>query len=188
MINPILKDFPAHFETERLLVRCPQSGDGVAMFEAIVESRAELVPWMAWASKNQHVDETEEYVRRAQANWLMRTALPMLVYRKSDGSFVGGSGLHHIEWDVPAFEIGYWQRTKCRGQGYITEAVNGLTAFCREVLGARRIVIRCDTLNTRSKRVAERAGFALEATVRSTYREPGGQLRDDFVFSKTWPD
>ncbi len=33
------------------------------------------------------------------------------LWRKSDGAYIGGSGLHRIDWSVPCVEIGYWLRT-----------------------------------------------------------------------------
>ena len=85
---------------------------------------------------------------------------------------------------MPRFEIGYWCRTSYAGKGYITEAVNAITAFAFDVLGARRVEIRCDALNLRSRRVAERCGFPLEATLRQFDRSVDGELRDELVFAK----
>jgi ribosomal-protein-serine acetyltransferase len=51
----------------------------------------------------------------------------------------GGSGLHRIDWEVPKFEIGYRRRTRFTGQGYVTEAVRGISAFAFDTLGARRL-------------------------------------------------
>ena len=84
---------------------------------------------------------------------------------------------------MPKFEIGYWLRTRFAGQGYMTEAVGGITAFAFDRLGARRVEIRCDSLNRRSARVAERAGFFLEGELRNAEVGPGGELRDTLVFS-----
>ncbi len=186
--NPILRDFPDQFETERLLIRCLRFGDGAMLYEGVQESRAELRPWMPWSLNDDGVEGMETYVRGAVGRWVTRESLAYAILRKPDEMYIGSISLHHIEWDIPAFEIGYWQRTSCSGQGYMVEAVKGLTIFARDVLGARRMVIRCDTLNTKSKNVAERSDYALEAIVRNGYRESGGELRDDYVFSLTWPD
>lgn len=51
-------------------------------------------------------------------------------------------------------------------------------------LEANRIQIRCDALNSRSYRIAERAGFTLEGTLRKDSCGPDGSLRDTMVFSK----
>lgn len=47
--DPILRDIPDHFETERLLIRVPRAGDGPVLLDAIQESIVELREWMDWA-------------------------------------------------------------------------------------------------------------------------------------------
>ena len=176
--------FPDRFETERLLIRAPLPGDGAAVNAAITESLAELRPWMPWAQNGQSVAETETWVRESALRFRTREDLPLLLFRKSDGLYVGGSGMHNIDWDVPRFEIGYWIRTSLARQGYITEAVNGIAAFAFEHLKAERIEIRCDARNLRSAAVAERAGFTREACMRRQSRAPDGKLRDTLVFAR----
>jgi hypothetical protein len=38
MSNPLLRDIPLQWETQRLLIRCPQPGDGAIVHAATVES------------------------------------------------------------------------------------------------------------------------------------------------------
>src|SRR5262245_52633377 len=121
--KPILLDFPDSFETERLIIRAPRIGDGQILNEAIVESLPNLRTWLFWAQRLQTPQETEEIIRHAVARWISREDLWMLLFRKSDGLFVGRSGLHNIDWNTMRFEIGYWIRTSLEGQGYISEAV-----------------------------------------------------------------
>ncbi len=182
MVNPLLLDFPDQFESERLIIRAPRAGDGAPINAAIHESLAELRPWMPWADPAPTVEDTEIVMRRGAAHWLLRENMPMVLWRKSDGLFVGGSGLHQLDWSVPRMEIGYWVRTSLAGQGYITEAVRAITQFAVEQLGARRIEIRCDADNVRSAAVAERAGYHLEARFGQHMRSPQGDLRDTLVY------
>ena len=180
---PILRDFPDRFETERLLIRCPLPGDGPALFAAVRESYEELKPWMPWVEHHKTVQDSEESARRGWVEYLGRTDLRMHLFLRGTDTLVGSSGLHRIDWSVPKFEIGYWCRTSLVGQGYITEAVRGITGFAFDALGARRIEIRCDPLNRRSARVAERAGFRLEGELRDFERLPDGDLRNTLVFA-----
>src|SRR3712207_6192664 len=144
MKAPILRDFQEAFETERLLIRSPLPGDGTELYAAVAESLEELKPWMPWARQELTVEVVEENMRRARAAFLERSDLMLLLFLKGESMIVGGSGLHRIDWEVPRFEIGYWVRTGFAGQGYITEAVGGITAFAFDSLGARRVEIRCD--------------------------------------------
>lgn len=183
-MKPILFDFPDSFDTERLTIRAPRFGDGAELNAAVAESVDELRPWMPWADQVPTVEESEANIRGAVARWLQREDLRLNLYLKGTKTFVGGSGLHRIDWDVPRFEIGYWCRTRFVGHGYITEAVIAITAFAFDVLHARRVEIRCDALNTRSRAVAERAGFPLEATLHNYAASVSGEVRDELVFAK----
>ncbi|MNI91389.1 putative ribosomal N-acetyltransferase YdaF [compost metagenome] len=97
---------------------------------------------------------------------------------------MGSSGLHRIDWQTRKFEIGYWVRTSCSRQGYISEAVAAIADYAIRELGANRIEIRCDSRNTQSARVAERLGFTLEGIIRNDKRDVAGTLRDTLLFSK----
>src|SRR5690606_34715567 len=92
-----------------------------------------------------------------------RRELRMHIYLRGTDIMVGSSGFHNIEWELPKFEIGYWCRKQFMGQGYITETVKALTALAFDILGAQRVQICLDTLNTRSRRVAERVGYVFES-------------------------
>ena len=183
-IPPILRDFPDHFESARILLRAPRQGDGAVANIAIRESVEELKLWMPWAQAAPTVEDTETVYRRGASEWLTRTNLPLLLFRKSDGLFLGGSGLHRMNWAVPSFEIGYWLRTSMTGQGYMTEAVIALTQFSMEVLGANRMEIRCDARNERSAAVARRSGYTLESHMHHNDRDVNGELCDTLFFVK----
>ncbi len=183
MKPPILKDFPESFETERLLIRSPLPGDGPEEYAAVTESFAELTPWMPWPKEHRTVEDSEAVVRRARARFLERSDLMLSLFLKGTRTLVGGSGLHRIDWAVPKFEIGYWCRTRFTGRGYVTEAVRGISDFAFDVLGARRVEIRCDSRNLPSARVAERAGFRLEGELRNNELDTGGVPRNTLVYA-----
>lgn len=186
--NPLLLDFPDQFETERLIIRAPRPGDAPALMEAVNTSLEHLRPWMPWAARPSELEETEQRVRLGAARWLAREDLWLMLIRKADGHWLGGSGLHRINWRVPHFEIGYWIRASAEGQGYVTEAVQGITAFAFDVLNAERVMIRCDSLNTRSAAVAERCGYTFEGLMRHDDRGVDGALRDTRVYSLIRPE
>lgn len=176
-------DFPEEFETRRLVIRSPMPGDGAEKRRAVSESLESLKPWLHWAQRVPTPEESEESVRRARSAFIERTDLQMMLFHKESGGLVGGSGLHRIEWEIPKFEIGYWCRAGYEGRGYITEAVRGIAGFASEKLGARRLEIRCDSRNLRSARVAESAGFGLEARLRDAELAPDGSLGDTLIYA-----
>ncbi len=185
MLNPVLREIPEEFETERLLIRVPRAGDGVGLNEAIQESFEELRLWMPWAKERPSVEESEERSRLAYAKFLAREDITLRLIHKETGLFLGSSGLHPRGWEVPKFEVGYWCRTRFQGQGYITEAVRGILGFGFGTVGAKRIEMQCDLLNGRSIRVAERVGLRREGEMRNDSVGMDGTLRTMVVFGMT---
>ena len=184
--RPILLDIPDAFESERLLLRAPRSGDGEAINRAVHESLEELRPWMAWATEAPSLADSEEVVRRAAAKFQAREDFMLLLWDKANNELVGGSGMHRIDWGIPAVEIGYWVRTSMSGRGYITEAVNAITRFAFDTIGAHRVEIRCDERNVRSAAVARRAGVTLEGVLHNEARDHISlELRNTMVFART---
>ncbi|MBU9709174.1 GNAT family N-acetyltransferase [Paenibacillus sp. AK121] len=182
--NPILLSFPEQFQTERLTIRAPQWGDGAAVNEAIRESVHELRPWLLFARNLPTVEESEIRSRQARLKFLDRSDMVLYVFDTASGQFVASSGLHRMNWDARRFEIGYWLRTSWTGKGIITEAVHGVTDFAIQHLHANRLEILCDSRNTRSAKVAERAGFTLEGILRNVECDEEGNMVHHMVFAK----
>ncbi len=187
-MNEILLDIPEEFETERLTLRTPRPGDGAEAHAAIVESAEQLRIWIPWAKPLIPVEEEETLARQRRAKFMSRERLFFYMYLKGTSTMVGMSALHHVEWKVPKFEIGYWVRTSFAKQGYATETAHGLTRLAFDCLGARRVEIRTDQLNERSWRVAERAGFTFEGVSHNDMRNGEGKLYDARVYAKTRMD
>ncbi|WP_226666963.1 GNAT family N-acetyltransferase [Metabacillus litoralis] len=184
-MNPILLDFPSEFTTKRLLLRAPQSGDGKAVNAAICASIKELKPWMPFAQHLPKVEETEINIREAIAKFILREDLRFLIFDRFTGGFIGSTGLHRMKWKVHSCEIGYWIDSRYSGKGYITEAVEGLIHFAVTELHAKRIEIKCDTKNEKSKKIPEKLGFTLEGTFRQDDLSADGKyLRNTHVFSR----
>lgn len=184
MPDPALIHVPEEFESERLIIRSPRPGDGAEVNAAIRESINALSQWLPWADHVPEVAETEGFACASYERYKAKTDFPMFLFRKDTGAFVGGSGLHNVDWRVPKFETGYWVRSSCAGQGYITEAVNAITELAFQRLGAYRVCIRMNSGNAPSRMVAERAGFEFEGKIRNDDRFADGSLRDTLVYSK----
>lgn len=185
-MNPIMLDFPHQFTTERLLIRMPLPGDGRVVFEGIIESINELKEWLPFAQFEQTEQGTEQNIREAHIKFLKREDLRLLIFNKETNEFIGSSGLHNPNWSIPKFEIGYWINSRFSGIGLMTEAVEGITAFAIRELKARRIEIKCDSLNRRSKAIPERLGYKLEGILKNEDQSiDGTKLRDTMIFAMT---
>ena len=169
-------------ETERLVLRKPSPDFAETLQKAIEETFEDLRPWMPWAREMQTLNETREFLTAAELKFLEGEDFVVLAFLTQTGEFVLSSGLHPRNWSVPTFEIGYWCRSSMQGRGLATEAVRALTDIGFQEMAANRLEIRCDAQNHRSRRLAERAGYRLEAELRSNVRANDGSLRDTAIY------
>jgi RimJ/RimL family protein N-acetyltransferase len=182
-VVPTLIDLPSELRGPRVLLRPYRQDDAEHVFAAIDESRDHLRPWVTWVDDNRTVDDVRDYCIRSQASWLLRTELALGIFDSVSGRYLGGTGLHDPDWELRAFEIGYWLRLTAIGHGYATESTRLLANFALSCLEARRVTLRCDARNDASRRVAERAEFVLEGRLRNVSMAPDGTVRDDLVYT-----
>lgn len=178
---------------EHIVVRPLRAEDAGQHFAAVEESRASSRRWLPWMDAYSSVEQSRAYVARSEAQRLLGEQLSLGIFDLAAGRYLGGVGLFQRsslpqqlgDEEGGAYEVGYWLRTSARGQGHMTEAVRLLEDYAFESLGARRIEIRCDALNTRSAAVARRLGYTHEATLRHDDRDGDGNLGDTLIFSRT---
>jgi RimJ/RimL family protein N-acetyltransferase len=184
-MNPILINFPEEIYTDRLFIRKPIPGDGKMVFESIMASINELKPWMPWANGEQTEEEVEVNIRDAHAKFLTREDLRLHIFDRETGGFVGATGLHRMNWDVPKFEIGYWIDTRQSGKGYIMESTHAITEFAFGELNAKRVEIRCDSRNRKSRAIPEKLGFTLEVILKNDgISADRKEIRDTCIYAK----
>jgi len=111
--------------------------------------------------------------------WLNENKREVLIGQITLGGIIFGAmrGAH----------IGYWIDQRFAGRGYTTRAVKLLTKFGFEVLKLHRIEINLRPENEASKKVALKAGYALEGA-RNNYLHIAGDWRNHITFVKENPD
>ena len=184
-MNPILLEVPIQLETERLMLRAPaQMGDGAIVNRAIIDSFHELKQWLPFAQQIPSIEETEINLREAYINFIKRESFRFLIFIKNTDCFVGVASIQSISWDIPKCEIGYWINTKYSGNGYIVEAVRELTNYGLHQLGFKRIEIRCESTNEKSRAIPEKLGFELEGILKNEdLSADGSKLTDTCVYA-----
>lgn len=180
-----LPEVPEEFFTERLKLRMPKPGDGKAVNAAIKNSMDELKPWLGFVQDDPALQVTEINTLESHILFLKRENLRYLIFDKKTEEFIGTTGFHDIEWDVPKMEIGYWINTVHSGKGYMIEAVSALTDLALNGFGCRRVEIRCDAVNKKSRAVPEKLGYALEGVLHNDELSVDGKrLTDTCIYAK----
>ena len=98
---------------------------------------------------------------------------------------LGGDLLGAIGWrpvDQGIVQVFYWITREARGRGVATKALELVSAWAFERLGAPRVQLLVEPENVGSQRVAEKAGFTCEGLLRS-YMDFHDTRRDAFMFS-----
>ncbi|ANC77375.1 acetyltransferase [Fictibacillus phosphorivorans] len=186
-MNPLLLDIPLQMNTERLILRAPlQSGDEEIVSEAIKDSFNELKVWLSLFQEIPTLEETAILLKNAHINFLKRESFRFLIFKNGGGKdFIGTASLHRIDWDIRKCEIGYWINTKFSGNGYMTEAVKELVDFGFNHLALKRMEIRCESRNVKSRFIPEKLGFTHEGTLRNDdLSADGSRLTDTCIYSK----
>ena len=164
-------DWLDHIETSRLWLRCPQPGDGDALYLAVQESLAALRQWpdsLPWAQKPQTPDRAEDYCQSCFGAFVLGLSWPMLMHDKATGTLLGSVGFHRIDPAAPEFELGYWCRTSAHGRGLRSEAVVALSDAALACVPSVRLVCRVDERNAASCRVVEKSHYRFVRSVIET--------------------
>ena len=110
------------------------------------------------------------------------TGVHVMMLDRAANRIVGSIGLFHADWEVRSAEIGYGVHRDERGKGYASEALGAVARWVLTEGGIQRAWLTANTDNVASVRVAEKAGFRREGTLRRAGLEEDG-LHDLAVFS-----
>jgi len=144
----------------------PLRAEHAEAYAALIEdSRAELGRWMPWADHSHTPDDVRAFIarvdeRRAQVE--AETTFAILV----EGAPAGIVDMHEPSAIHDMASIGYWLGTRFTGRGIMTRSVGRFVTFVFKVHPIHRLELYAAVDNVRSRRVAERAGFAFEAILR----------------------
>jgi RimJ/RimL family protein N-acetyltransferase len=177
-------EFPLHYESERLNLRCYQPGDGKWYYAMSVKNHNHLMQYESENAAFNIVDEemAEGMVREFANEWAKCSYFFIGAFDKKTGEFVAQVYVGPVDWKLPEFEIGYFADVEHEGQGYVTEAVKATLHIIFDQLQAHRVRLACDETNLRSIRVAERCRMTREGRLRQNKRKPEGTYSDSLIF------
>ncbi|MAH05667.1 MAG: GNAT family N-acetyltransferase [Alphaproteobacteria bacterium] len=186
-IEPLMRAVPMPIETERLILRPTQTGDGAALAEAVQETWDQLNEWMIWAKDRAGATEEmyESYARENAARFIQRENFAILAFERASGRLIGSTGLHQPDWTLGRCEIGYWVRTSAQGQGYAQEIAHALTVYAFNALQMNTVLIAHAAGNDRSQRIIERLGFAPCGVIPNGIIVPSGALLAEHIYCRT---
>jgi RimJ/RimL family protein N-acetyltransferase len=173
---------PLDIAAGELLLRPWRPADAPAVVEAYRD-----VAILMWNPPTGEIDlaAAYEWVAR-RADWSDGDHASFAVTQ--DGALLGSVSLHRINPHNQDAAIGYWVVPAARGRGIAARAVHAVTQWAFEALDLHRIELCHAVANEASCRVAAKAGFALEGTLRESYRYGDGRRFDEHLHARLVTD
>jgi RimJ/RimL family protein N-acetyltransferase len=141
--------------------------DAPVLVEAVRESIPEIMPWMDWCAPAYNQEIARPWLSFLPAAWKAGTEYAMTITDAQTGTFLGASGLNHINHQYRLANLGYWVRTSATGCGIATRAVRLVAEFGIQQVGLLRAEIVVAVDNNPSLRVAQKAGAKREGVLRN---------------------
>ncbi|MFG1838583.1 GNAT family N-acetyltransferase [Micromonospora sp. NPDC049175] len=154
----------------------PQDAAQVAEFVA-ADDRTALPP-----GSPHTVADVNEWMTRIVRRRLDGDGVLLALVDVAGGEIVGSIGLRDVDWKAGRGEIGYGVRASCRGRGHASTAARVVGRWALTDGGLRRVQLHARLDNFASLRVAEKAGYQREGTLRMADWD-GEKAHDLAVFS-----
>jgi RimJ/RimL family protein N-acetyltransferase len=166
-------------ETRRLLLRYFLSGDwqDVHAYAALPE----VSRFDSWGPNTEA--DSRAFVARCIDQAAQEPVLrhDFAIELKPTARVIGGCSIKREAAGDPHASVGYAIHPDYQGRGFATEATLGLIEFGFLSLGLERIVAQCDTRNSASCRVMEKAGMTRVGT-HLNHCEIKGRLTHSFEY------
>ncbi|MER7946428.1 GNAT family N-acetyltransferase [Streptomyces sp. NPDC096079] len=118
-------------------------------------------------------DDARRRIERMHERWTAELSAIWAIARP-DGEALGLIGWGDIDLSGGSAEIVYWILPSARGAGVTVEATRRVSAWALNDLGLHRLRLCHSVANPASCRVAVKAGFSLEGTMRSALLHADG--------------
>jgi len=158
---------PESIETSRTLLRKPILADAKKIFESYA-SNTEVTKYLSWKT-HKTVLETHAFITTCLQDWQEGTAFHWVIEEKTSKDLMGMVTVKHQGHKA---NFGYVLAKKHWGKGYMTEVAKEIVQLLSNEPSIIRIWAFCDTENSASCRVMEKAGLTKEGILKSWIIHP----------------
>ena len=177
-------------ESDRLVLRLPETSDVHAIVRFYKRNRDHLQPWSpTFSERIFRSDYWFDQVISRRAEFEAGLGARAFIFRKQAPAVViGNLALNQINRGAAQHcVLGYSLAEDAQGRGYMVEAVSSAVRFAFGDLRLHRVMAGYMPRNVRSAAVLRRAGFAVEGYARD-YILINGRWEDHILTAITNPD
>jgi len=138
-----------------------------SLFEAIEESRDELVRWTSWCHAQYAMEDGRRWLQSRERCRFEGRAYDFAVTDAITGELVGSCGVENIERQNRVGQLYYWTRNTRTREGAAFGAAQALTSFAFTSLQLIRLEILVSEDNFVAQRIAEKIGASREIRLRN---------------------
>lgn len=154
-----------------------EAKDAKSLFDLIEKNRKRLLAYFPVTTKEiSDLKSTKRFIYQKLDQASFQEQYYFLVFDQS--GLVGNVTAKNIDWTVNKCELSYFVDSDSEGSGIISKALDYLVAYCFGTLKMNKLYLRIVPGNTRSIKLAERKGFALEGTHKRDFRTGDGNIVD----------
>jgi ribosomal-protein-alanine N-acetyltransferase len=171
-------------EGRRIYLRPPRGRDWRPWADLRERSRSFLTPWEpTWSADALSRAAFRRRLRQTAIEWNEDSGYGLLIFRREDGTLVGGINLSNVRRGVAqSVNLGYWIGEPYVRQGYMSEALQAVLPFVFDRLGLHRIEAACLPHNTASRGLLDKLGFREEGYARQ-YLRINGSWQDHVLYA-----
>jgi ribosomal-protein-serine acetyltransferase len=133
-----------------------------ALFEAIQESRGELIRCVSWYYPEYSMEDARRWLQARERERFECRAYDFAITDAVSGELVGGCGIDRIQSKNRQGSLYYWVRTSRTNKGAATAAAAALASFGLTSLHLIRLEIVVAETNFVAQSVAEKIGASRE--------------------------
>ena len=163
------------------LIPCDSSFND-SLFEAINESRKELVRYTSWCNAGYSTEDCRRWLQSRERVRFEGRAYDFAVTDATTGELVGGCGIERIERENRVGKLYYWIRNSRKSEGGASEAAQAVSSFAFSNLRLIRLEIIVPETNFPAQRIAEKIGASREIRLRNRV-VLDGQVHHAYLFA-----
>lgn len=153
-------------ETKRCILKIPQQSEAEYIWNLISEHTTTYMIWEKWSDSSTTLNNIKKTIENAEKGESWDAA----IYDKQSGKCIWRCGINKMRTEIPSFELGYWISEQYYGKWIVPECVKKYLEFAFEHSIFEKWIIRCDSKNENSAKVALKCGFTFEWEFRNHER------------------
>jgi ribosomal-protein-serine acetyltransferase len=153
-----------------------------ALFEAVHESRNELIRTLSWCDLEYSMENARRWLQARERQRFEGRSYDFAITDAENGELIGGCGIDRIQSKDCQGNLYYWVRTSRTKKGAATQAAAAISSFGLTALQLIRVEIVVAETNFAGQSVAEKIGASREIRLPNRLII-GGEIVHAYLFS-----